>query len=536
MLAQIIKIRRHPASMTVEFSKNYRRMVILLIIIAGLGFTFVLSFTRFGLGTTGDSVHYIMGAQNLLVGKGYSRISGADEIRPITMAPPFYSIVMSILGLIGGDILEGVRILQAFLFSANIFLVGIIIFRYTRSVWASLFGAVIMLMTSNLIVHHGFVLTEALFIFLLLVVIYCVASYFDTNKRYLVILSGFLISLTTLTRYVGASLIAASLAAIFIFGKVKWRQRLIDCLMLFIAWLAPVSLWFVRNLTIGSTIVNREIGFHPMAVELIRAYRAEISFWFVPAQLGFPHWLRKTIMTLLAIVGPVIFFLLELRDRLLKIKSRDDPFWIVPWFLVLHMVFYASFLYLTLTFTDAVTDFDVVSRYLIPVYVSAVILYPIIFHRLIWQGLTWQIPRVTFIAIGICLVFLYAQQSITVLRDPIPRIGYTGFREQEPSTTTQLSSIDNSTLIISNKPELFYVLTNRPAYMLPIKYDFVTGKARDDFDQQVEATRRRLNLGSMIVVFIPMYDWEKEVINLLGVKRIAEYPRCRFYGYPEAID
>lgn len=517
-----------------DFGKKFRLVIVLLIITASVGFFLILQFTRFGLGATGDSVHYIMGAQNLLDGKGYSRTSGGGEIRPLTMAPPFYSIILSGLAIIDPNLCEGVRLFQALLFAVSIFLVGIIIFRFSRSIWLSLFGAVIMLTTSNLIMHHGWVLTEAVYILLFLIVVYCLAVYFDTQRRYLILLSGFLIGLTTLTRYVGASLIAASLSVIFIFGRASWRRRLIDCLTLVIAWVVPVSLWFARNMAIGGSIANREVSFHPMAVELIRAYRAEISFWFVPAQLGFPHWLRKILMTLLAIVGPVTFYFLELRDRILKKIRRDDPFWILPWFLTLHMVYYAAFIFLTLTFTDAVTDFNVVSRYLIPVYVSALIFYPIVFHRLIWQRGNWLIPRLVFVVIGFCLIFFYAQDSIAMLKDPLPFIGYTGFRVREVETTERMNAIDESVIVISNNPEMFYVISDRSAYTLPIQFDFVTGKERDDFEEQMEATITKLNQGALIVVFTPLTEREKEVIHLLEVELIEAFPRSQFYGYPEA--
>jgi 4-amino-4-deoxy-L-arabinose transferase-like glycosyltransferase len=518
-----------------ELGKQDRLMIALLLLAACAGFIVVLQFTRFGLGTMGDSVHYIMGAQNLLDGKGFSRTSGGGEIRPITMAPPFYSIIISGLALISGDLYGGIRIFQALLFALSIFLVGFIIFRSTDSTWLSFFGAAVMLTSGSLIKSNGWILTESLYIFLFLVVVYCLSLYFNKRKKHLAFLLGVLISLITLTRYVGASLIAASIVTILIFSRSKWKQRLADCAVLIVAWAAPVSLWFVRNIFVAGSVANRQVSIHPMSVELIRAYRAEISFWFVPEQLGFPHWIRKIIMILLAIVGPVIFFLLELRDRVLKRVQRDEPIWILPWFLVLHMVFYTAFIYLTLTFTDAVTDFNAVPRYLIPVYVTAVIFYPIVFYRLIWQRGAWLISRLAFIVIGFCLIFLYTQQSLTILSDPIPYIGYTGFRERVPETVEQIQAIDASVRVISNDPEMFFVLSGRPAYALPIQFDFVTGKERDDFEVQMEATKSKLSQGDLIIMFTPLTEWDKEVIRLLDVELVEEYPRIKFYGYPETI-
>ena len=120
------------------------------------------------------------------------------------------------------------------------------------------------------------------------------------------------------------------------------------------------------------------------------------------------------------------------------------------------------------------------------------------------------------------------------MRDPVPQIGYLGFIEQEPEITAKIKAIDRSVSVISNDPEMFYVIANRPAYVLPIQFDFVVGEEREDFQQQIEATIDRLDQGGMIVVFTPMFEGEKEVIKLLHVNLIHEDSRTQFYGYPEA--
>lgn len=103
-------------------------------------------------------------------------------------------------------------------------------------------------------------------------------------------------------------------------------------------------------------------------------------------------------------------------------------------------------------------------------------------------------------------------------------------------TVERLDSLNQAAPIISNDPEMVFILSDRTAYMLPIRYDAIIGEERDDFDQQIEATRRKLNDGGMLVLFSPINDYLNEVINLLEVELIDSFYGSSFYAYPQVID
>ena len=97
-----------------------------------------LYFTRDGPGITGDSVHYVMGAENLLQGHGFSRTGGAGEILPITGFPPGTSTVLVAVGIFIEDLFQGARLLNSILFGVNIFLVAYLVRKITGSFWFGL--------------------------------------------------------------------------------------------------------------------------------------------------------------------------------------------------------------------------------------------------------------------------------------------------------------------------------------------------------------------------------------------------------------
>jgi 4-amino-4-deoxy-L-arabinose transferase-like glycosyltransferase len=505
----------------------------LLILLAISGAVLVLYHSRYGLGTTGDSVHYLMGAQNILSGDGYGRTTASGEVRSITMLPPFYSTVMVGTGLMGLEILDGARYINSLFFGASILLVGLLIFRHTNSIWPSLIGAVIILASKEVIQFHAWLMPEALYIFLMLLMLYLLALYLESEKRSLFLLMSITSGLAILTRYIGVSLIALGGMSILILSKSSWKRKVGDCVLFAVISLGPIALWMVRNSLVAGNLANRDLGFHLVPLDLIRAYRAEISYWFVPSQVGLRHAYRQVIMIIVAILAPAAYFLLKLRENFLH-KDRE-AFWTLPWILAFSVVAYFGSLFLNLTFFDAVIDFNVIPRYLTPVFMVVVIFFVIVIHGLLdfWKG-SW-IPRAITFALAVLITTLYAQNTLSMLIDPFPSLGYTGLREERADTVSMLRSLDRTKPIISNDPELVFVFLNRPAYMLPINYDFNTEKERDDFEEQVEATRDKLDRGGMLVLFSPMKENDFMVVDMLGAELMDTFLGSSFYAYPYTL-
>jgi hypothetical protein len=338
-----------------------------------------------------------------------------------------------------------------------------------------------------------------------------------------------------LTRYVGLSLMTAGIASILLLSDRTWKRRIMDCLIFGAMALVPFFLWLRRNASLSGTMVNRAFIYHPISTELFQAYRAEITFWFVPRQLNFPHILRRSLMLLLAIPGPVIFFYRDVKERIFKQSRPRSTFWTIPWILAFFVLSYVGILFFNLTLLDAISDFNTVPRYLVPVYVAAVVLFVIVFHQLINWKKTWTILKFSSLAVGAILAFFYALDTFTILKDPLLFIGYTGYKQLQPGVVEMMDSIEHSAPIISNDPEMVFILANRPAYMLPLEIDFHTTKEREDYDQQVQATREKLNRGGVIVLFSPMTERELDVVRFLNAEQLIAFKGSLFYGYPDAI-
>jgi hypothetical protein len=79
-----------------------------------------------------DPVAYIATARSLAKGLGPGYIEASGTFEYFTIQPPFYSVVLSGLALMGVNLVTGARWLNLLAFVFSIFLSGFIFLRYTR--------------------------------------------------------------------------------------------------------------------------------------------------------------------------------------------------------------------------------------------------------------------------------------------------------------------------------------------------------------------------------------------------------------------
>jgi hypothetical protein len=514
--------------------KKKQLWLALSIFLSCLGIALILYYTRYVPGVGGDSVQYVMGAQNLLDGNGYGRVSGLGEVKPITGFPPFFSLILAGVGLTGIELFEGARILNAILYGGSIFLTGLLIFRHTRSPWLPLIGSALVLTSISLVKIHGMVMTEPLFIFLMLVSIYSLIRYLDTHRLVLLLLSGVTASMATLTRYVGLGLVATGGLSILLMSERHWRRRLLDCVIFVGITLAPLYFWLRRNALVGGTTINRELIFHPMQTKLLRVFLAEVASWFAPRILGLPRPVRNVLVVILAVPWMLIYYVRELREWFQKRSQPRGEFWQLPWVLTIYIASYIGILIVNSTLLDAGTTMSAPPRYLAPVFVCVVIIFVIAIRRIIEYGGRRVAFRALALLIGGCLILLYSLQIVELVQDPTSIGGYLDYKVKRREAVFLLEALDPDVPIITNNQEMIYVFVGRPSYMWPISFDQYKQEEREDFSGQIEATRERLLEGGVLVVFGWPVGTEELVFDQLETERLEFLIDITFLGYPEA--
>ncbi|MCJ7623218.1 MAG: phospholipid carrier-dependent glycosyltransferase, partial [Anaerolineaceae bacterium] len=278
-------------------------LVILLTLIAiSAAAVFILSTGEFGIGIRSDSVAYIWSARSLAEGSGLGRPDGVGNFKPMTHWPPLYPILLSFFEIIGWDVIEGARWFGAFLFAANIILVGLVLSRMTRSFWFSLIGAVIMSLAPAIAETSLFAMTEPLFIALSLLSFILLDEYFTSRKNFLLFLSALVISLAFLARYAGLSLVAMGVILLLIQKNRPLIERVIEIIQFSSISISLLVVWLIRNMLVSGSTTNRVMTYYPISEGHFNQIITNIQDWFSPLSTIFDIGDGKLILALGALV------------------------------------------------------------------------------------------------------------------------------------------------------------------------------------------------------------------------------------------
>ncbi len=230
--------------------------------------------TPFGMALVNDSVNYIDGARNLLAGHGYSRILGNGNYAAVTNFPPFYSIILAGILLLGVDGITATWWLGVVFYALNLMLIGWLGRKITGSSVFGILSVVLFLLSEPFLNFHTFALTEPVFLFTFFLTIIFAILFLEKQKWYWIVLSGFFASLTYLTRYIGASLFVTVIASIIVFLP-GWKKK-IQYGLIFLAGAMPaVIAWTVRNIIQTGNATNRQTMWHAIPIGKSPGRRAQ---------------------------------------------------------------------------------------------------------------------------------------------------------------------------------------------------------------------------------------------------------------------
>lgn len=211
-----------------------------------------------------DAADYNQLAREIADGHGYQGIAAtagpsphvavAPPGQPDAFHPPLYPFVLSGVYAIGGGWNAG-RALGAVLGAAIVFLVFVI----AQRLWGrrvALVAAAVAAVFPPLVFLNASLLSEPLFITLMLGSLLAVLRYRDERGLGWVALAGVLCGLATLTRNNGTLLVLALLLGVWTLRPRSWRRALVPSLVVVACALVTVSPWLVRN----AVVFHRFVG------------------------------------------------------------------------------------------------------------------------------------------------------------------------------------------------------------------------------------------------------------------------------------
>lgn len=490
-----------------------------LLIVALIGMAALWQSTPFGLGLVNDTAYYMEGAANLLAGRGYVRLSGGGELKPITHFPPLFSLLLVGFGLVGIELLDGARLLITLLFGLSILLVGGSIYKISRSAVFSLFGALLLAFSDVHLGVYSFALSEPLFLTLTLALFLSFTQSFEQQDWRWYLLTGILLSLAYLTRYAGASLLITILLAVILlrlpFQPASWRKRWLarlpyrEFLLILGGAFLPILAWSLYNLSASQSGVlsNRLIAWHPPSLKLLFEAFKNLLTWLAPNELISRLPLIGRLLSLLSLILlpgllPWLVWVIWQRYR------RQPPLGshlVLAFTLALHIPVYLAFLIISLTFFDASTPLN--DRILSVIYIPEIILFASSLAW-VWKLPIQQVKRLRWAVGTFCALTLFfnLQDGISAMQQLQAQgqgFAHQGWRQSQ--TIQALRNLPQVTLY-SNKPTAIYLLTGRSAYIIPTPNDSVTGLPRPTYPADRDLIQQRVRQGQALLVLFGLRD------------------------------
>ncbi len=382
-----------------------------LFVLAAVGFWMVLYATVWGAGWVADSYQYIGAARNLAHRGVLAYPGSGGYLVPLAHYPPAFSVALSIFEWWGLDAYGTVRYFHASLFGLTIILVGITVFRVTRSPWGSLLAALLTLFSAALLERHAWALSEPLFIAATLGGFLLVDAFYQTNRKIFLISSLICLTIAWLTRYVGVVAIVTLICALIFFRQQEWKQTLLSVGLTILIPTVPMLLWMARNFQVENQFFNRNLTYTPLGTKNWLSIIQTLAGWVLPGGIvnGREKWL--VIGGGIAFVVIIVWFFLEARKRKVSIGHIFRSMPLIPLY-VLFGIFYVPVVILSKLFFDPMIGFT--ERMLIPTQLVVLIVLPVL---LTIVGERWgKIGKIITISVAFLLLLYYTNESVMRLQ------------------------------------------------------------------------------------------------------------------------
>ena len=487
---------------------------------------FMRYLTPEGMGLVNDSVGYIGGARNIAAGNGYSRLKGNGEPAPITNFPPFFSIVLAGISLLGPDPIEGSLVLNVLLYGANVMMMGLLTRQATGSGLWGLAGAVLLAATEPFFRAHTFTMSDPLYLFLSFVALWSYVEYNQTKRWLWLATSGLFASLAFITRYVGVSLYGTVTLCLLLFSSkeketfINWRRFLKDMGIFLTAGMPIALLWLGRNFIVSSNAGNRQLLWHPVTKKMLEEGMVNFWGWLFPEVGG---WIERYLPLLTVVFFAMLLLLVAGVFAGFVFYKREKPEFVgkqfkTGWVFALHALMYLTMLVITLTILDASPIFE--NRILLPVYISLIVVFVVVLSWMWRSSRPVLMAAAMMLALGLLVSFAEdGMDAVAELRQDGQGFAHSSWAQSD--VVAAVKELDDVTLY-SNKITAIYILTGKPAYVVPSPFNPATRLPREGYEEDMANIHEDVLAGRAVMVIFDYYGLKNDPEDAQWMEDIAE--------------
>jgi hypothetical protein len=456
--------------------------IIFLGVMSGLGIALVFYATStYGAGLATDSAWYISAAENLL--RGYGLLT--FDTSPLNAFPPLYTWLLAFISwLFKVDVFLVGWYLNIILIGVNIFLSGLLL----RNVFSSNLvyfysGILIITFSPSFLRMHASILTEPLFVTLMLLSIFIAKAYLQQPILKFVLGLTFLAALAPLLRFVGIGFILSGLIVIFYAQRSNWSAAIKHSLLFGFISITPFTLWsYFYNYRLYGSFLYPNIPRNPdFFINLLQALR-KIFYWFVPYRPIFRDGVLDAVIAFVVVVG-ALCLINRVRNWKEWFKWFLEPF---PFATMTYTLLYFAAVTATANTPDHYSIFS--DRYYAAIIFFILMVIFISFDRLVLLHVQYSkkivmaglvVLAVLWISIPVSRLSEYIEKSRANGEDGYNLYNTRSFHESETIKVAQnILQTEPDANLYSNVPASVWFFTRRIVLPLPDKYK---GWSKDEF-------------------------------------------------------
>jgi 4-amino-4-deoxy-L-arabinose transferase-like glycosyltransferase len=451
-----------------EMPLKGRLTIVGILLISIMGSSGIFYATQWGPWVFSDSTEYIVSARNLIAGHGLGLYGPTGAFHPLSLHPPFYSLVLSFIGLFGADLVTTARWIDIILFGLTILLAGIFISAYTESSWLSVIGAILLFSMPALVDVFSGAMSEPLFIIIGLASLFLILLFLKNNRHILLLLAGIASGLSMITRYSGLAFIFTGVFVLLVFPHKPWKKRITDIIPYVILSCLPTIGWltWLKLQAFGARSFTINVNFWEQFIKF-RLSVMEIFWSWLPFTSLIPRYtynLARNFLIIFILLLLVLFCLTVWKMHKNHQKVFNPTTGLVLGFVMI--IFTIAYLFiLAFSYIYTYPPPDLIDRTLLPVHIAVLvsIFSLVLFFIRPWQSAKWLNIIPIFLAIGISISYLHDSVDI-VSQYHQSGAGYTSRDWQASTTIRMVEQLPPNIPLISNESAAVLFYTGRPAY------------------------------------------------------------------------
>lgn len=494
----------------------------LILIVAVLAVLAQLSLTKDGMGISGDSIHYLNSAVNLAEGNGYVRTISAGDPILMTGFPPIYPLTLTPGVWLGIGVEGFARYENALLLFLTVVLSGLLIYQATEKVLPAVWVVALLVMAPPILSIFAWVMSEPLFITLLLVEFLLLQKFFSKPTTWMAIVIGLIAGIITLTRLAAIAFIPVFALGMLLFQKTKFGKRLRNAALLSFSGLLPVAGFFIRNILAATQVSeSRGLTVAEFTAEYWNIIGTEVVSWFKWSRYFQQTYQQfNALFVTLGVLFLLILFWLIFRKKL----SKNDAFDPIIILVFISIPIYLAVIVLNTIFLTPMQTISGLSRYMIPILVLLFLGLGKVLHDY-WQASHFAGRIVLLFVLVLAFGFYYEDALDFVERDGGTFRIYTDMKNECGEEVDAFLETQPEADFVTNNCEYFYFVTGIPCnYMSTDDADYLPGGSISQILQD-----------GTILAYVPGFGTQTESLTSLvsSLEPIGEACKFEFYIWPE---